>query len=144
MNFFFDTSALVKIYHDEEGADKVLKIYESEKRITISELTKIEFYSTIYRKYRERAIDLETLNLLIEKFNFDVESRYDILYFSTGITEQAQKLLREHGEGVGIRTLDSLQLSFFDFYCDQEDTFVCWDTRLINIAKEKNLKVLSI
>ena len=144
MNYFFDTSALVKIYHDEEGADKVLEIYNSEGQITISELSKVEFYSTIHRKYRERVIDLETLNLLIEKFDFDVENKYEILFFSTGITEQAQKLLREHGEALGIRSLDSLQLSFFDFYCDKEDIFVCWDTRLINLAKKKNFKTLSI
>ena len=144
MKYFFDTSALVKIYHDEEGADKALAIYNSEGQITISELAKVEFYSTIYRKYRERAIDLETLNLLIEKFDFDVENKYEILFFSPGITEQAQKLLREHGKALGIRSLDSLQLSFFDFYCDKEDTFVCWDTRLINLAKEKNFKILSI
>ncbi|MFC2140670.1 type II toxin-antitoxin system VapC family toxin [Acidobacteriota bacterium] len=143
MNYFFDTSALVKIYHDEEGADKVLEIYDSEGQITISDLSKVEFYSTIYRKYRERAIDLETLNLLIEKFDFDVENKYEILFFSTGITEQAQKLLREHGEALGIRSLDSLQLSFFDFYCDKEDTFVCWDNRLTNLAREKNFKTLS-
>ena len=143
MNFFFDTSALVKIYHDEEGADIVLEIYNSKEQITISELTKIEFYSTIYRKYRERVIDLETLNLLIEKFDFDVENKYEILFFSTGITEQAQNLLREHGETPGIRSLDSLQLSFFDFYCDKDDdTFVCWDTRLTKLAEEKNFKVL--
>jgi uncharacterized protein with PIN domain len=73
---FFYTSALVKIYHDEEGADTVLEIYNSEGQITISELAKIEFYSTIYRKYRERVIDLETLNLLIEKFDFDVDNKY--------------------------------------------------------------------
>ncbi len=144
MNYFFDTSALVKIYHDEEGADIALEIYNSEGQITISELAKVEFYSTIYRRYRERTIDLETLNLLIEKFDFDVENKYEILFFSPGITEQAQKLLREHGEALGIRSLDSLQLSFFDFYCDKEDTFVCWDTRLINLAKEKNFKILSI
>jgi uncharacterized protein with PIN domain len=144
MNYFFDASALVKIYHDEEGADKVMEIYNSEGQITISELSKVEFYSTIYRKYRERAIDFETLNLLIEKFDFDVENKYEILFFSTGITEQAQKLLRSHGEALGIRSLDSLQLSFFDFYCDKEDIFVCWDTRLTALAQEKKFKTLSI
>jgi uncharacterized protein with PIN domain len=43
MNYFFDTSALVKIYHDEEGADKVLEIYNSDGQITISELAKVKF-----------------------------------------------------------------------------------------------------
>jgi predicted nucleic acid-binding protein len=144
MNYFFDTSALVKIYHDEKGADKALEIYNSQEQITISELTKVEFYSTVYRKYRERAIDLETLNLLIKKFDYDAENKYEILFFSTGISEQAQRLLREHGKVAGLKSLDSLQLAFFDFYCDNRYIFVCWDTRLTDLAKEKNIKVLPI
>lgn len=142
MNYFFDTSALVKVYHYEEGTDKVLNIYNSETKILISELAKLEFYSSIYRKYRERAIDLNTLNLLNEKFDFDTKNRYDIRHFSSGVTEQAQKYLKEFGESRGIKTLDSLQLAFFYFYCESEDTFVCWDTKLLKIAEKENMKVL--
>ncbi len=31
MNYYFDTSALVKIYHREAGTSEVLRIYNSEK-----------------------------------------------------------------------------------------------------------------
>ena len=142
MNYFFDTSALVKVYHNENGTEKVLSIYSGNEKIMISELARIEFYSSIYRKYRMREVDLETLNLIIEKFNYDTAHRYEVLYFSPGVTEQALNFLSEFGETKGIRVLDSLQLSFFKFHCEQEDIFVCADTKFANIVKEENIKVI--
>lgn len=142
MNYFFDTSALVKIYHNEIGTDKVLDIYKSQEKILISELATVEFYSTIYRKYRDREIDQKTLNLLIEKFDSDKESRYEVLSFSSGVTEQAQDFISKYGETRGIRTLDSLQLSIFEFYCEKEDTFVCADAKFVKIAQQEKKNVL--
>lgn len=54
MSYFFDTSALVKVYHKEIGTDLVLPIYKSEDQIFISELSKLEFISTVYKKFRNR------------------------------------------------------------------------------------------
>ncbi|HLP48239.1 MAG TPA: type II toxin-antitoxin system VapC family toxin [Candidatus Deferrimicrobium sp.] len=68
MNYFFDTSALVKLYHNEKGTDKVLGIYKSRDKITISELARVEFYSTIYRKYRDEEIELKTLDIPIRRY----------------------------------------------------------------------------
>lgn len=142
MNYFFDTSALVKLYHKEKGTDTVLGIYKSRDKIAISELARVEFYSTIYRKYRDGEIELKTLNILIKKFDSDSEERYDVLNFSPGITEQAQDFISKFGKSRGIRTLDSIQLSFFEFYCEKGDTFVCADVKLVKIAKEAKKKVL--
>ena len=61
MKYYFDTTALVKIYHREIGSDQVIGIYNGEDNITISELGAIEFISTIHRKHREREIDIDTL-----------------------------------------------------------------------------------
>ena len=49
MSYYVDTSSLVKIYHKEVGSEKVLEIYKSGEVIRISELSKIEFISTIHR-----------------------------------------------------------------------------------------------
>jgi predicted nucleic acid-binding protein len=142
MNYFFDTSALVKLYHNEKGSDKVLGIYKSRDKITISELARVEFYSTIYRKYRDEEIELKTLNILLKKFDSDSEDRYEVLNFSPGVTEQAQDFISKFGKSRGIRTLDSIQLSFFEFYCEKGDVFVCADVKLVKIAKEAQKKVL--
>ena len=52
MNYFIDTSSLIKIYHKEEGSQKVIDLYKSEANINISELAAIEFISAIYREFR--------------------------------------------------------------------------------------------
>jgi predicted nucleic acid-binding protein len=48
MRYFLDTSALVKIYHKEEGSENVLDVYKREN-MNISELSIVEFLSTVYR-----------------------------------------------------------------------------------------------
>ena len=57
--------------------------YKSEADINISELAVIEFISTIYRKFREHEIGLDVLNILTEKFQNDIEYRYEVLNFSS-------------------------------------------------------------
>jgi len=68
MNYYFDPSALVKIYHREVGTDHVLGIYKGDEPMAISELNRVEFVATVSRKYREHAIRLDTLHALITKF----------------------------------------------------------------------------
>ena len=51
MNFFIDTSALVKLYHFENGSEELERFInehfdlKGEIIITISEITTIEFYN---------------------------------------------------------------------------------------------------
>jgi predicted nucleic acid-binding protein len=143
LKYFFDTSVLAKVYHQEEGTPEVLKIYAGEHKIYISELARIESHSAVYRKYREKEIKKKTLNLLIDKFTADLDEKYEILYFSPSVIEQAVDILSKYGESRSIKTLDSLQLSFFKFYCE-EDCFVSSDLKLIDIAKKEKLTTLSI
>ena len=50
MTYYFDTSALVKVYHTEAGSATVQPIYRGTDEIIISELGKIEYLSTVHRK----------------------------------------------------------------------------------------------
>jgi len=56
-------------------------IYNSNETIYISELAKIEFISTAYRKYREKEIIREALIVLTDKSQDDVQSKYKVLKF---------------------------------------------------------------
>lgn len=89
MSYFMDTSSLVKIYHTEAGSRKALEIYKSKERIMVSELARIEFISTIHRKYREKELGSDALDILIVKFQEDADIRYEVLQFSSkyGILE---------------------------------------------------------
>jgi uncharacterized protein with PIN domain len=71
MEYFFDTSAIVKIYHEEEGSKAVLPIYSGNDSILISELSKVEFLSTVHKKLRSNEINTETLEALRARFLAD-------------------------------------------------------------------------
>ena len=68
-NYYFDTSALVKLYHEESGTDEVENIFSSEdSTIIISELAIVELYSTFYRLLRMNEITNVILKSIIETF----------------------------------------------------------------------------
>ena len=51
--YFFDTSALVKLYHDEVGSERVEEIFaQSDSPIVISELATVEFHAALARRVR--------------------------------------------------------------------------------------------
>ena len=139
MSFFIDTSSLVKIYHKEENSHKVISLYNSNETIYISELAKIEFVSTAYRKYRENEIIREALYVLMDKFQSDVESRYKLLKFSSLVCDGALDLLHNIGTKYGLRTLDSMQLAFFLTYCEENDIFVCSDKKFCKYCSKEGV-----
>ncbi|MFC1849998.1 type II toxin-antitoxin system VapC family toxin [candidate division CSSED10-310 bacterium] len=115
-HYYLDTSALVKIYRRETGSETMLKLYRSEDKLSISELSKIEFLSTVYRKYRDHEITPETLEVVINKFEDNLEQRYQILKLSSLIVDEAWSLLRQFAETYSLKTLDSIQFAFFRLY----------------------------
>jgi len=57
MNLFFDTSALVKIFHDEAGSIEIRNIYiDGKKYLYILDIAQIEYYSALYRRFRNKEI----------------------------------------------------------------------------------------
>ena len=142
MNYFLDTSALVKIYHIETDSDSVIEVYGSEDIIIISDLGKIEFLSAIFKKYREKDIDEETVNAVIDRFEDDLKNKYKLLKFSSLVLDEAWSLIKKHAKDFSLRTLDSLQLAFFKTYCEDDNIFVCADTRLVKIVELEGYEVL--
>ncbi len=142
MKYFLDTSSLVKIYHKEKDSDKILEIYRGKGIISISELSKVEFVSTIYRKSRENEINLETLDALEQKFRDDMENRYQVFRFSSLLVEESENLIRKYAKQYSLKTLDSLQVAFFKTYCEEDDIFVCSDIRLCKVLALEHFSVL--
>jgi uncharacterized protein len=51
--FYFDNSALIKLYHQESGTEQAEEIFrQAESTLVISELAIVELYSTLARKVR--------------------------------------------------------------------------------------------
>lgn len=142
MIYYFDTSALVKVYHTEAGSVTVQQIYRGTNEIIISELAKIEYLSTVHRKYREREISHDALLAVIAKFETDLQHRYTVLRFSLLVIDEAWNFLRRFGETRGLKTLDSLQYAFFNIYCDTTTPFVCADATFGDLVKKEGYQLI--
>lgn len=62
MNLFLDTSAIIKLYHNEEGTVNLVKFLKQSNSqnliLTISELAEIEFRSAFLKRVRTKEFNL--------------------------------------------------------------------------------------
>ena len=78
MKLFFDTSALVKFFHQEDGTDSVTKwILSEDNELWILELAKVEFYSSLFRKFRNRELNENSLGIALNGFDSEM-SRFKV------------------------------------------------------------------
>lgn len=139
MKAFFDTSSIFKLYHKEEGTQALLQIIDSGKveSIFISELTKLEFSSTIWKKIRTKEIDESTGTKIISLFSEDL-SKFDIIPIDKEIIQNAGQVLNLYGLS-GLRTLDSIQLSTALFLKNKVNLFLTSDNLLNSFFTKEEL-----
>jgi predicted nucleic acid-binding protein len=128
---FLDTSSLIKLYYKEEGTSKLDKLFIENviTEIYISEITKIEFFSAIYKKLRTGNLQIENVNDLINAFTAD-EHNYSIILIDREIVSFSQKLIEKYGIK-GLRSLDAIQ--FASAYNVREAIdFAISDDKLLN------------
>lgn len=143
MTYFLDTSALVKLYHHEQGRDVLLKLYLGDDDLYASELARLEFVSATTRKLYEESISQEQHARILESLASDMGKRIGLLHFSSIVMTEAERILVSLAPSPLLRTLDALQLSFCNCFCNQETVFVCSDKRLITAVEESGYKVLN-
>ena len=143
MNLYFDTSALVKLFHYEQGTDIVSDlINNTENEIYVSELVKIEFFCALYRRFRNNEISEEKLEQAVDSFeeqlnNFDVEP------LGHTIINEAEHLLKRFGKTCGLRTLDALHLATFSLTSNADWHFVSTDKTLCDVVIANGFKVIN-
>jgi hypothetical protein len=108
--YFFDTSALAKRYHLEEGTARVQAIFaESGTRIVISHLTVVEMRSMFGTKVRTGAIDRATGTALAIRFQSDIaEGLVDVFAITPYDYRRADGLLGRYAFTTRLRSLDAL------------------------------------
>jgi predicted nucleic acid-binding protein len=141
MRLFLDTSVLFKLYHRETDTAEFELIF-SNFRITnvlLSEIAKIEFASTIWKKVRTGEITPEQANVTLQLFTNDFE-KYTFVSTDSLVLEQAKKLVTEYGIH-GLRTLDSIQLATAVLLSHQADLFLTADKLLKSFMQSEGLLV---
>jgi len=138
---FFDTSALVKLFHEEMGSAAVESlILDEQNEIWALELVRLEFYSSICRRYRLSELTETDFNNVLNDFeeqllNFNIEPMGSI------ILREAEQLIKDYGQNHGLKSLDALHLGAFRLLSDGNWLFVCADDKLCEIAEKCSLKV---
>lgn len=144
MNIFIDTSSLFKLYHDEKGSEEMLSLFNEYEINTIylSEITKIEFDSVVWKKFRKGELEENIVLKLIEIFEKDY-IKYNFIKDTKEIKSNAKKLLKSYGKQ-GLRTLDSLQLSSCCAVKAETKLFVTSDKLLQKLFHLEDLNSLLI
>jgi len=139
MKLFIDTSALFKLYHQESDSGIIEKIFENHAISTVflSEISKIEFTSSIWKKVRTKEITGQQARIVTELFEKDF-TKYTFVQIDTVIIEQAKNLIKKYGSQ-GLRTLDGIQLSTSVFLKNQSDLFITSDNLLSSFFKQEEL-----
>jgi predicted nucleic acid-binding protein len=140
--YFFDTSALVKLYHEEPGDIIVLPIYYSKNEIFISEISRIEFISATHKKFRNKEINTGILKITMDRFISDFNGRFHVIPLASSLADIAFDLIAKHGRSKHLITLDAIQLASFLAIADDDTTFVSADDRFNSLVKQMSFNVL--
>lgn len=106
---YLDTSSLVKVYHKESDSDKIIIKLPQYQDVFLSELTKIEFVSAIWKKVKYGELTETEAREGIHFFEND-DTKFEWVFIDREIIHLAKKFVNLYWE-MGLRTLDSIQLA---------------------------------
>jgi predicted nucleic acid-binding protein len=111
--YFFDTSALAKLYRSEAGSDVLDRVFsEPGSQQVISRLTIVEMESVFALKARIGEIDQQAVVIARRRLEADLgRRRLLVAAVKDDHFRDARQLLVQHGAIEALRTLDALQLS---------------------------------
>lgn len=136
MIYYFDTSALVKIYHQEAGSEAGKALYHSTTdQIVISNLTIPETFSTFHRKRKEALISKKDILVVLRRFFADITTRFKVIPLRQEHIFLSLDLIDRHN----LRTLDALHLATALLLRPLMVTFVCSDNQLLEAAIQEGL-----
>lgn len=139
MKVFFDTSALFKLYHRENGTEELMNMFNEIgiEVIYLAEITKVEFCSVVWKKCRMGEIDESSANQLIVKFEKD-SVKFSYVPEGQLLRLKAKGLIAKHWIK-GLRTLDSIQLASALKVKNQIELFLTSDKLLSEISQIEGL-----
>jgi predicted nucleic acid-binding protein len=145
--YFFDSSALVKLYHPEVGTPVVDQIVGATGNfVRISRLTVAELTSAFAIKVRTQSIIREDADVFLRQFRTDVASgKLEVFSIGESAFAMAELLVERYAFDSRLRALDALQLAVALELRKQElvDHFVAADAILCEVAKMEAFSVIN-
>lgn len=138
---YFDSSALVKRYVEEDGSDRANSILANTAIIATSKLTYPEILSAFARKHKTGEISIEWFNKIIE--NFETEWEYFlIIEIQDELLPLIRKMIKKHY----LKGADSIHLSsalWLKHAAKEDITFVTSDINLLKAAQGENFQIIN-
>jgi predicted nucleic acid-binding protein len=141
--YFLDTSALVKLYVQEPGSDRLLHLisHSTNDRFVVLSLSAVEARSAIRRRQRAGDIDQDSANLILENLQKHLESKFVQQGVNDSVIDAALILVDQHA----LRAYDAIQLAgclTIGATARRSLTFVCSDRQLLDAARSESVAVL--
>jgi predicted nucleic acid-binding protein len=142
LKLFLDTSALVKLFHEEPGTAEVTRLVSaSGAEVFVLELAKLELLSAVHRRLRAGEIGESDMATLLDLFDRQL-LLFRVLPMGKAVLREAELLMTAHGPREGLRALDALHLAAFCLLGDGDCSFVCADRRLLDIARKMGFEAI--
>jgi predicted nucleic acid-binding protein len=145
--YFFDSSALIKYYHNEIGSPRVQHILgEADSEHFIARFTWVELLSGLAKKVRMGVIAAQDYSQLQRRFRADINQRLlRPLRMLNAHFASAGDLIDTLGISHRLRALDAIQLAvaLHLHRTNPVDHFVCADQDLCTVASLQGLAVLN-
>lgn len=151
--YYFDTSALVKLYIPETGSQWVLNIYQASEKINqtlqviaFSKIAIVEVASAIARLERMQIISREQRYMIYKRFILDTESRFELVK----LTDRTLKMAANMAQRLALRGYDAVHLAsaraFNNVLTDYQAaaiTFVSADKQLCQAAIQEGFTIMN-
>ena len=129
---YFDTSALIKRYVDEDGRREVLQLLHRHQCVTSAVLS-AELSSALRRRVADGSLDARRVPQILKRFAADREF-WALIAVTNEVLQAAEKLVAAHP----LCTLDAIHVTSAELFADRlatsELTFVSADARQTAIA----------
>ena len=129
---YFDTSALIKRYVDEEGRREVLQLLRRHQCVASAVLS-VELRSALRRRVTDGSLDARRVPEILKRFAADREF-WALVEVTSEVLQAAEKLVAAHP----LRTLDAIHVASAELFADRlagsELTFVSADARQTAVA----------
>ncbi len=142
--YFLDSSALVKRYVPETGSVWIQAIGDGAtgNLLIISRITWVEVLSALARRQREGSLSATDVNLIIQRFRYDLNNQYQVIELDQALAESAGQLVNQYP----LRAYDAVQLASvlriqpaFAMATSTSFVFLSADYRLLTIAQTAGL-----
>lgn len=138
MAVYLDTSALVKLYAEEEKREIVFEAVDSSEAVATSTVAYAEASAALARRRREGKLDQEEHRRAVERLNREWRT-YERLAVSNLVAYRAGELADRYA----LRGFDAVHLASALSLSQQfeELSFLAFDDRLVTAAKSASMPV---